>query len=86
MRRTLSSEVAKENVRSSILNRKVMQRLVEIARGSEESEEETEDVSHALETEEAQPTDEADELTTVESEEQPEASAPANNEESNGGA
>jgi trigger factor len=82
MRRTLSSEVAKENVRSSILNRKVMQRLVEIARGSEE----TEDASHALETEEAQPTDEADELTTVESEEQPEASAPANNEESNGGA
>jgi len=86
MRRTLSSEVAKENVRSSILNRKVMQRLVEIAGGSEESEEETEDVNHALETEEAQPTDEADGSITVESEEQPEASAPANNEESNGGA
>ena len=86
MRRTLSSEVAKENVRSSILNRKVMQRLVEIAGGSEESEEGTEDVNHALETEEAQPTDEADGSITVESEEQPEASAPANNEESNGGA
>lgn len=86
MRRTLSSEVAKENVRSSILNRKVMQRLVEIARGSEESEEETEDVSHALDTEEAQPTDGADGSTTVEAEEQPEASAPTNNEESNGGA
>jgi trigger factor len=86
MRRTLSSDVAKENVRSSILNRKVMQRLVEIARGSEESEEETEDVSHALETEEAQPIDEADGPTTFESEEQPEASDPENNEESNGGA
>ena len=63
-----------------------MQRLVIIARGSEESEEETEDVSHALETGEAEPTNEADGLTTVESEEQPEASAPANNEISNGGA
>jgi trigger factor len=35
MRHTLTSEVARENIRSSILNRKVMQRLVEIARGTE---------------------------------------------------
>lgn len=78
MRRTLSSEAAKENVRSSILNRKVMQRLVEIAKGSE-------DGADTSETDENQQTEDAEESTTVEAGEQPEASTPANNEESNGG-
>lgn len=79
MRRTLSSEVAKENVRSSILNRKVMQRLVEIAKGSEEG-------SQLPDTAENQLTDDAGGSTIAEAEEQPEALAPANNEESNEGA
>jgi trigger factor len=71
MRRTLSSEVAKENIRSSILNRKVMLRLVAIARGSED----------APKTNPNQSTEGADGSTTVESAEHPEAAAPANSEE-----
>jgi FKBP-type peptidyl-prolyl cis-trans isomerase (trigger factor) len=42
MRRALSTEGAKENIQSSITDRKVVQRLVEIFQGEEESEERAE--------------------------------------------
>ena len=79
MRRTLSSETAKDNIRSSVLNRKVMQRLVEIVQGTGEE-------AQAPETSGDQQTEDADGSTTAEAEEQPEASTAENNEESNEGA
>ena len=61
MRRMLSTESARENLRSSLLNRKVIERLAEIARGEGEA------TSASAEAEtEAEPTGEAaDESTPV---------------------
>jgi len=71
MRRTLSSEFSRENIRSSILNRKVMQRLIEIARGSDEGGQAP--ATRAPESGEIQP--------AAGTEERPEASAPVNGKE-----
>ena len=79
MQRTLSTDSAKENVRSSILNRKVLQHLVEIAQGANGS-------ALASEASESQETGDAEESNATEAEEQPEASTTENSEESNEGA
>jgi trigger factor len=94
MRRTLSSGIARENIRSSILNRKVMQRLVEIARGMEsgsqaphrsapetEAPETDAPETEARETDGSQLMEGADGSTTVNVAEHREASTPVNFEE-----
>jgi trigger factor len=82
MRRTLSSGAARENIRSTLLNRKVMQRLVEIARGAEKA------IENGSQLPEG-----ADGSATVEADQDREASTPVDSEEtvetpieSNGGA
>ncbi len=84
MQRTLSTDSAKENIRSSILNRKVLQHLVEIAQGANGSAL----TSGATDSPEASDGPEAGdaEASTAEAEEQPEASTAENTEESNEGA
>ena len=79
MQRTLSTDSAKENIRSSILNRKVLQHLVEIAQGTNGS-------ALAQEAGDSQDAGDAEASTTTEAEEQPEASTTENSEESNEGA
>ena len=51
MRRTLSSERAQDSIRSSLLNRQVMRRLVEIFEGKEEATEQLQASSEPAETE-----------------------------------
>jgi trigger factor len=76
MRRTLSTDSAKENVRSSILNRKVLQHLVDIAQG-------TNGTALTPEASNDQESEIAEGSSTAEAEEQPEASTSETSEESN---
>ena len=84
MQRTLSTDSAKENIRSSILNRKVLQHLVEIAQGANGSAL----TSGATDSPKASDRPEAGdaEESTTETEVQPQASTAENTEESNEGA
>ena len=69
LRRTLTSESARENIRSSLLNRKIIERLVEIVQGSGS----TDEAPEAAETPEGEPVGES---PSNETQEQPEASTP----------
>ena len=84
MQRTLSTDSAKENIRSSILNRKVLQHLVEIAQGANGSAL-TSGASDSPEDSDSPEAGDAEESTT-EAAEKPEASTTENTEESNEGA
>ena len=79
LRRNLSTENARENLKSSVLNRKVMQRLSEIVQGIESE-------SPASDATEDQQTEDADGSTTAAAEEQPAASAEEEQKESSEGA
>ncbi len=81
LHRTLNSESARENIRSSLLNRKIIERLVEIVQGSGS----TDEAPEASETPEVEPTSEspASESPSNETQEQPEASNPEETPESN---
>lgn len=85
MQRTLSTDSAKENIRSSILNRKVLQHLVEIAQGANGSAL-TSGATDSPEASDGPEAGDAEASTATEAEEQPEASAAENTEESNEGA
>jgi trigger factor len=76
MRRTLSSENAQENIRASLLNRKVMQRLIEIVRASA-------DGNTASTSDQDQQKEDAEGSTTSEATEQTGASNLAGTEDSN---
>lgn len=85
MQRTLSTDSAKENIRSSILNRKVLQHLVEIAQGANGSAL-TSGATDSPEASDGPEAGDAEASTATEAEEQPEASTAENTEESNEGA
>ena len=85
MQRTLSTDSAKENIRSSILNRKVLQHLVEIAQGANGSAL-TSGATDSPKASDRPEAGDAEASTATEAEEQPEASAAENTEESNEGA
>ena len=84
MQRTLSTDSAKENIRSSILNRKVLQHLVEIAQGANGSAL-TSGATDSPEASDSPQAGDAEESTT-EAAEKPEVSSAENTEESNEGA
>jgi trigger factor len=79
MRRTLSSENARESLRGSLLNRKVMQRLTEIVQGSQ-------DGVGAKDTDEEQQTEDAASPAAVASQQDPQTANAADTEDSDEGA
>jgi FKBP-type peptidyl-prolyl cis-trans isomerase (trigger factor) len=79
MRRTLSSENARESLRGSLLNRKVMQRLTEIVQGYQ-------DGVGAKDTDEEQQTEDAASPAAVASQQDPQTSNAADTEYSDEGA
>jgi trigger factor len=79
MRRYFSSESSRENIRGSLLNRKVLDRLVEIVQGSR-------DGVGTVDTGEEQQTEDAASVVPVAAEEEPQAANPADTEDSDEGA
>jgi hypothetical protein len=79
MRRTLSSENARESLRGSLLNRKVMQRLTEIVQGYQ-------DGVGAKDTDEEQQTEDAASPAAVASQQDPQTANAADTEDSDEGA
>jgi trigger factor len=79
MRRTLSSENARESLRGSLLNRKVMQRLTEIVQGSQ-------DGVGVKDTDEEQQTEDAASPAAVASQQDPQTANAADTEDSDEGA